>query len=160
MQLRPAHDADLDRVLAINEANVPAVGRIPREQLTWFLEHARTFQVAEVDGELAGFLIALTPDAPYGSVHFGWFRDRYDRFLYVDRIAIDAPFHRRGLGQRFYAELAAIAASEGHERVTAEVNIEPPNDASLAFHRTLGFTDVGTQDASDGKRVTLLVQEL
>ncbi|MEM7165302.1 MAG: GNAT family N-acetyltransferase [Planctomycetota bacterium] len=158
--LRDVTAADLAAVLTINEAQVPKVARIPIERVQWFTQHAHTFRVAVLDEQIVGFLIALTPEAAYDSIHFGWFRKQYDRFLYVDRIALAAAAQQRGIGRRLYGDLAAVARREGHERITAEVNIDPPNDASLAFHRTLGFTEVGTQDASGGKRVVLLAQPI
>jgi predicted GNAT superfamily acetyltransferase len=40
-----------------------------------------------------------------------------------------------------------------------EVNIEPPNDASLAFHERLGFVGCGEgMDPRSGKRARYLVR--
>jgi hypothetical protein len=49
------------------------------------------------------------------------------------------------------------ARAGGAPVVTAEVNMEPPNPGSLAFHHRLGFREVGQQDTYGGSvRVSLL----
>jgi predicted GNAT superfamily acetyltransferase len=40
-----------------------------------------------------------------------------------------------------------------------EVNLDPPNEPSLAFHRRRGFVEVG-QDTATGHRVSLMTKEL
>ncbi len=42
-------------------------------------------------------------------------------------------------------------------RLTLEVNAEPPNEASMAFHLGRGFVEVGTL-GDDGKAVALLTE--
>ncbi len=44
-------------------------------------------------GEADAFLIAFDQDADYDSPNFLWFRERFERFVYVDRIAV-APAAR------------------------------------------------------------------
>ncbi len=41
-------------------------------------------------------------------------------------------------------------------RLTCEVNLEPPNPASLEFHRRIGFSEVGRLNTRDGRTVALL----
>jgi predicted GNAT superfamily acetyltransferase len=64
----------------------------------------------------------------------------------------------RGLGhaRRLYDDLAAVAAGRP---LCCEVNVVPPNPASLAFHDRLGFVTCGEDvDPRNGKRVRYLVQ--
>jgi predicted GNAT superfamily acetyltransferase len=45
--------------------------------------------------------------------------------------------------------------------VTCEVNLDPPNPESLAFHARLGFARVGEQETKGGSvTVALLAAEL
>ena len=45
--------------------------------------------------------------------------------------------------------------------MTCEVNLRPPNPGSMAFHRAMGFDEVGTQNTEGGsKTVSLLVKRL
>jgi predicted GNAT superfamily acetyltransferase len=65
-----------------------------------------------------------------------------------------ADSHRRlGLGRRVYDELEQVAAAYG--RMVLEVNIEPANEPSLAFHRARGYVDVAELGEA-GKKVVLM----
>ena len=99
-RLRDAHPDDLARVEALNAAAVPHVNAIPHRLFARFQGQAPYFRVAERDGELLGFLLALGPEIDYDSPNFLWFRERYDAFLYIDRIVVAATARRLGLGTR------------------------------------------------------------
>jgi len=69
---------------------------------------------------------------------------------------IHEDFQRRGLGTFVYDELEGGC---GRPVFALEVNIDPPNEPSLAFHRGRGFVEVGRSDAS-GHLVALMVKQL
>ncbi len=54
---------------------------------------------------------------------------------------VDAAWRRRGLGRALWERTAAVARERGFTRVFTDVRAD--NSASLAFHRTLGFTVAG-----------------
>ena len=58
----------------------------------------------------------------------------------------------RGLARKLYDDLFKQALEAGHERVVCEVNTQPPNPGSDAFHAALGFVEVGTATVYDGNR--------
>lgn len=90
------------------------------------------------------------------SENYRWFGQRYgDRFVYLDRIVIDDRYRRRGLASAVYDVVERDA--EGAGRLVLEVNLDPPNDASLAFHRARGYEEVGTR-GEPGHRVVLLAR--
>jgi predicted GNAT superfamily acetyltransferase len=67
--------------------------------------------------------------------------------------------HGRGLGRLLYDAVVDRARALGLGEVTCEVNLEPPNPGSLAFHRRLGFAQVGEQVTTGGSvRVALLAR--
>jgi hypothetical protein len=145
-------------MLELNQAWVPHVGPVDEPRLAALVAGAGLALVAVgADGALAGFLIALGPGADYDSPNYRWFSGRHDRFTYVDRVAVSAAQRGAGLGRRLYRAVAEHAAAEGSPVVCAEVNLEPPNPGSSAFHAAMGFVPVGTQWTSGGKvRVELL----
>ncbi len=108
--------------------------------------HARSIGWAEA------FLLAFDQHAGYASPNFAWFRERYPRFVYVDRIAVAAEARGRGHARRLYGDLFRRAAAAGHTRVACEVNAYPPNPASEALHASLGFAEVGRAVLRDGAR--------
>ena len=154
--VRPIADADLDRILEINEANVPEVGSVDDARMAFLLEQSELALAVEVDGLVAGFCIVLGPGSPYDSVNYRWFVERYDDFLYLDRVAFDAAFQGRGLGTLLYAEVdRSMRDPAGATRLALEVNVDPPNERSLAFHARRGFVEVGQQDTPYGIRVSM-----
>lgn len=107
--------------------------------------------LAAPDGE--AFLIAFDQDGDYDSPNFLWFRERLARFLYIDRIVVDTAAQGQGWGRRLYAELIETAKASAHNRLVAEINIQPPNPGSLAFHERLGFAAAGERALSLDKVV-------
>jgi len=160
MQLSDITQADLGAVLALNEASVPHVNSIDLDQMRWFASNAFYFRVAHVDGKFAGFLIGLRPGLDYGSENYRWFCDHYDDFGYVDRVAVDESARRFGVASRLYDDFASRL--RGHvDCMTCEVNIRPPNESSMRFHKTHGFAQVATQETEGGsKKVALLEKRL
>lgn len=152
--------SDLTEILALNESEVPHVGRVDIERMHWFAENATYFRVAKVDNELGAFLIGLRPGTSYQSPNYRWFCDRFDDFAYVDRIAVASAGRRRGLASSLYDDFAA-AMPTSVKVMTCEVNIRPPNADSMQFHLRLGFREVGTLSNADGsQKVALLLKDL
>jgi hypothetical protein len=98
------------------------------------------------------FLLAFDQDAAYDSPNFLWFRERFPRFVYVDRVVVGPAARGRGLARRLYDELFAAAAAAGHERVVCEVNLDPPNPGSDAFHARQGFAEIGAAAIHGGAK--------
>lgn len=158
--IRDVRVADLGAVYAINEAAIPHVNSISLDRFENFITDAAYFRAALLDGQLAGYLVAFAPGAPYDSLNFLWFQRHYRDFLYVDRIAVAAPARRRGIASVLYRDFFQFACSLTG-LVTCEVNTRPVNAESLAFHHGFGFREVGTQETDDGaKTVSLMAVEL
>lgn len=155
--IRPAEQRDLPWALGLNNAAEPGVNGLSEAELTTLADWAAEFLVVEDSGRPAGFVLALDgPGLPYESLNYRWFSRRFASFLYVDRIVVDARLRAGGLGRRLYGALAE-AATGRWPRVCAEVNVRPPNPASLRFHERFGFRPLDQQDTEGGaKRVQLL----
>jgi predicted GNAT superfamily acetyltransferase len=138
-----------EALLALNNAHA--------RELSWLapgrLEHlvAQAFMARRI-GNIDAFLLALDQDADYDSPNFQWFRARYPRFVYVDRIVVAASARGRGCARRLYSDLFEHTRRAGHDRVVCEVNSSPPNPESDAFHAALGFLEVGTASIYGGSR--------
>ena len=66
--IRDVREHELDLVLALNNAAGPGILPMDAAKLSFFWEHADYFRVAEKDGLLAGFLVALGQDAGHDQV--------------------------------------------------------------------------------------------
>lgn len=157
--LRDIEAEDLDAVWALNNSAGCSIVPIDRERMRQLFDVARYFRVAHYNGELAGFQIALSPEARYDSPNFLWFREHFADFLYIDRIVIDSRFRRHGIGRVFYADVLSFAEVR-YPILTCEVFIEPRDDVALVFFGTNGFQEVGQQVVSNSRRVSLMVKEM
>jgi predicted GNAT superfamily acetyltransferase len=156
VSLRPLTAADAPSVLAINEASVHHLAPLDEAEYLWFLDTAALAWAAELDGEVVGFVFVLRPGAAYASRNYAWFSERYEDFAYLDRVAIDASARRRGVGTAIYDAVEAAVAEQGGP-LLLEVNVQPANEPSLAFHASRGFTEVGTLEHDDGAKIVRLL---
>ncbi|WP_040495527.1 GNAT family N-acetyltransferase [Ilumatobacter nonamiensis] len=146
---RPIVLADLDRLEEINAANVPEVGDVDRDRMTFLIDESSIAIAADVDGEVVGFCLVLPPGSTYDSLNYRWFAERHPEAMYLDRVAFDASVVGRGYGTALYGEVERIIARDHADAdgLALEVNVDPPNEPSLGFHRKLGFVPVGRQRA-------------
>ncbi|RYY98381.1 MAG: GNAT family N-acetyltransferase, partial [Alphaproteobacteria bacterium] len=156
MAIRDAALADEEFILALNAASTPAVGEMALPAYRDIAAQAYRVLIAEAGGEPAGFLILIRPGSSYPSDNYGWFEEQFDHHLYIDRIAISESAKGQGVGRALYDEALKLAAELGEERLTAEVNEEPPNPQSMAFHEKLGFRHLLSRKSRSGKVVAML----
>ncbi|WP_428394095.1 GNAT family N-acetyltransferase [Lichenicoccus sp.] len=138
--MRPLTPADQADLLALNNAHAAETSLLDQDRLDMML---RTAFLALVIGKVAAFLIAFDQDAEHDSANFRWFRERYGKFVYVDRIITEPAERGRGHARHLYESLFAEALIAGHDRIVCEVNLHPPNPISDRFHAALGFVEVG-----------------
>ncbi|CAN7676926.1 GNAT family N-acetyltransferase [Mesorhizobium amorphae] len=147
----------IDRVLPEDEPAILALNNEHAAELSWLEPERLSFLIGEAFytrriGALEAFIMTFDQDAQYDSPNFLWFRERYQRFVYVDRVVVAAQARGRGHARRLYEDLFDQVSRAGHTIVTCEVNAEPPNPASDAFHAALGFAEVGDAVIHGGKK--------
>jgi uncharacterized protein len=155
--LRPATAADRPRLLELNAESVHFLSPLDAPSLDELLAMAAFCVVTDDptrDG-VDGFLLALKEGAAYDSPNYRWFAARYARFLYVDRIVIAGSARGLGRARLLYGHLFATARALGVEAITAEFDIEPPNEPSRRLHAAFDFEEVGRQRLPAGKWVSL-----
>ena len=153
--IRTIEQGDLDRILEINEANVPEVGSVDVDRMSYLLAESPIALAVDLDGWTVGFCLVMPSDSAYDSVNYRWFTARYDDFMYLDRVAFEAEAQGHGLGTLLYAEVDRLMVERGDSHLALEVNVDPPNEPSLAFHARRGFLEVGQQDTPYGIRVSM-----
>jgi predicted GNAT superfamily acetyltransferase len=159
LAIRDVLEHDLDALMALNNAASGGISAMDRIQMQQFYQIADYFRVAEVDGHVAGFLIALRETAGCAGANFRWFRQRYERFVYIDRIVVAKTYRRHGLGRVFYSDVESFAEPRA-PLLTCAVELEPRDDVAVLFHGTYGFTEVGQQVLPDARHVGLLSKDL
>lgn len=141
-EFRDMQRKDLPHVLALNQAAVPAVGTLDTAGLERLYALSKVRWVLAKGDVLAAIMFAMEPGTDYQSPNYRWLAERYERFVYVDRIAIAPEFQRQGLGARIYQKLAAYSRAQNAKVMLAEVNVQPPNPQSIAFHEASGWKAV------------------
>lgn len=160
VSVRDAGAGDEDFILALNAACAPAVSELSRDDLRKVTGWACRTLVAEADGRALGFIVLMRPGAPYPSDNYGWFERQFERHLYIDRVAVADGARGQGVGRALYEAADAVAGELRLERLTCEVNEDPPNPESLAFHAALGFRFLKSRKSGSGKTVAMFVREL
>ena len=151
--LRPATDADISHLVSLNNAAIPAVPDTPADDMSELLDAASlalVAVVAETPARPLGFVGALEGGEDWEGENYAWFEERGLDHLYVDRIVVGEGARGRGIGQLFYDAVFDAARTAGHDVVTCEVNLDPPNPGSMRFHGRLGFSERGQQLTKGG----------
>ena len=144
-------------VSALNAANEMETSPLTQARFDHMLGQSLVSWAA---GERNAFLIVFDQGAAYESANFLWFRERYLRFAYVDRIIVAHEARGRGIARDLYERLFREVHAAQFDKVVCEVNFEPPNPASDALHQRLGFTEVGRAVLENGKGVRYLCRSL
>lgn len=149
--------SDIPRLVELNDAAYPAVPITSPNEMAALLDVAG-FTLAARDGDaLIGFVIGMRPGSSYASENYRYFAARSTDFLYVDRIVVDGTRRGAGTGRALYEAVFALARADALREVTCEVNLDPPNPESLAFHSRLGFERVGEQQTKNGSVTVALL---
>ena len=156
VESRDATPADFPAVLALNEESVHFLSPMTGERLERLHAEAALHRVLTIDGQVAAFVLAFREGADYDSVNYRWFAERYERFLYIDRVVVATARQGRRLGALLYADLFDFARASGAARVTCEFDVDPPNEVSRRFHVRHGFVEVGAQSVAGGRKTVSL----
>lgn len=145
-------------LLRLNNDHAVELSLLTAERLAELID--RAFLAAEI-GTAEALLLAFDQEADYDSANFLWFRGRYPRFVYIDRVVVAPAARGQGHARRLYEALFDRARAAGHGCVVCEVNSDPPNPASDAFHAALGFNPVGSAALPEkGKTVTYFMRAI
>ncbi len=157
MLVRDLTAPDLTIAHRINQENVPAVGEETFDDFVAIFEMCSVALALEDSGSVCGFCMVLPPSTAYDSPNYLFFESRFDDFVYLDRVAITASHQGRGGGPLLYREVERRTQAPWF---TLEVNVKPPNEGSLRFHRREGFDEVAELETRPGKVVSLMAKRL
>jgi len=151
--IREIKQTDIESVLALNNDAIPAVNALTFDELNGILRMAQKTWVVEDNGRVVGALVIIGPGASYQSANYSWLDRQFTNFCYVDRIIISPSNKRKGKGWKLYATLEKHAITTEADVLLCEVNVEPENPQSLAFHASLKWTPFQDREHGSGKVV-------
>ena len=143
---KPLSEKEIKEMHSINQENSPDVGDIPNiDQFQELTNLTETIYVFKDQEKIIGFIFLMREGTTYQSENYKFISSKYDHFLYVDRIAIQSNYRRQGLAKKIYNKVIEDGKKLELD-ILCEVNTRPRNDISLAFHKKMGFKEIGTQD--------------
>lgn len=150
---RAIDSEDVPALLALNNEHEVELARADVAGFVDLLAHAALAHAVGPTGAPIAFLLAFDHTTPRRGPNHGWFLERRPSFLYVDRVCVAPSARRRGVARALYLAAFSAAAQRGVPMVCCEVNVDPPNPGSDAFHEALGFTEVGRAFLADRNKV-------
>ncbi len=148
---------DVPAMWEINEQGLPGTGKVSETEIIHLMNISEVCLGAFHDDTLIGFVICLLPNKDYGSLNYSWFNQRYDDFIYVDRIAIGKQHRNNGIGTDLYEKVIQYS-TENKMPIAAEVSLLPPNPGSDRFHLRNSFKSVG-EFHQRNKSVTMYIRD-
>ena len=139
----------------INQQQVPKVGSVSLEEFINLIKISNISYGFIKKGICLGFVICLRENTNYQSINFKFFKKRHKKFFYIDRIAIANKYQSSGIGSNFYNKLLLLK-NEFNIPICAEVNIDPPNEISINFHRKHGFSEITESTIKEGYSVVYM----
>lgn len=149
---RPIKAEDLPILLDLNNALAVELSYQETQRFSELVDRAFCGLCSSIGGKQAAFVLTFDQDAEYDSVNFLWFKAHYQKFIYIDRVAVSEWARGRGLARQLYSAVFEASRAAGHELIVCEVNVDPPNPASDALHSSLGFKEVGKADLESSNK--------
>lgn len=156
--IREVTPHDASTLVYLNDQSVAVTSPMDESRFHELLAISCLCGVAELDGQIAGFVLVMRHGANYNNGNFQWFSERLDEFVYVDRVVVAELGRGQGVGRALYAHVSAWAEHQAISAVAAEMDLLPPNAGSLNFHRKLGFHILGSRKLDSGKTVSMQVK--
>ncbi|UYO54485.1 GNAT family N-acetyltransferase [Rhodopseudomonas palustris] len=131
VQIRPAAATDVARVVAIDEAATgeakPRYWQSLFESFSQSRTGCRAFLVAELKGEVVGFICGEVRDFEFGAESCGW----------VFALTVDPAIRVNSIGTQLFEEICLIFTQAGVRKV--RTMIEHDNQLVMAFFRSQGL---------------------
>ncbi len=150
-------DVLLENIFKLNELNKPALGTLENlETLKKLYNYSMLCACSFLNKKLVAFCLLMNQSSEYSSPNFKYFKRKYNNFLYIDRIAIDTNYQRKGIGSLIYERFYELSI-ENNVPLCCEVNTFPLNKKSLDFHYKKGFKKIEELNYGNKKVVMLVI---
>jgi len=143
---KPPSEKEVAEMQTINQENIPEVGDLSeledfRARVNW----SENIFVYKWEDIIKAFVLCMREGQIYDSPNYQYISNRFKKFLYVDRIAVQEKFRRKGIAEKIYS-MVIDKGKENDLDILCEVNTRPSNKPSMTFHEKMGFEEIGTND--------------
>ena len=143
---KPPSENEVEEMHLINQENIPELGDVPElEDFKLRVNWSENIFVYTHEDIIKAFVLCMREGQDYSSPNYQYISSRFQKFLYVDRIAVQEEFRGKGIGEKIYSTVIA-KGKENNLDILCEVNTRPLNEPSIAFHQKMGFEEIGTND--------------
>ena len=143
---KPLSEKEVQEMHSINQENIPEVGDVSEiedfKALVDWSEHIFVYKSKEI---IKAFVLCMREGNSYHSENYKYISKLFSEFLYVDRIAVQENFRRKGIAEKIYSKVISTGKDNNLD-ILCEVNTRPLNEPSLVFHEKMAFEEVGTND--------------
>ena len=144
--INPLSENEIAEMHIINEENIPEVGSLAEiEDFKARVNWSENIFVYKCEDIIKAFVLCMREGQAYKSPNYEYLSNRFQKFLYVDRIAVQKEFRRKGIAEKIYSTVID-KGKQNNLDILCEVNTRPSNEASMAFHQKMGFEEIGTND--------------
>ena len=147
-------------VLRLNNNEVPHVNQLDAVALQQLCSEAALADVGIDEYAIPGVILGFEKGAEYSGFNYNWFCQRYDDFLYVDRIIVNPAYRGKGVGLQLYKHASNYCTANGLTSLCCEVNGYPANPVSHQFHLKAGFEAIESVVHPEGKTVVMYRKDL
>ena len=135
--IRPEHHAEL---LRLNRDFVHWLSPLDMAGLRALL--SKCGYARQIAGGRA-FLLGYNGNSAYRHKNVNWLSPRLGTYSYIDRVVVDPRDRGKKWARSLYGDFQAWTRARGLMSMACEVNTQPDNPGSHAFHERLGFKPIG-----------------
>lgn len=152
VRIRRAELSDWEAILAVEQLNFPAAEAVSAEILKERIELIPdTFLLAELHGQLAGYIVGPAVQSPYLTDDFFskvGANSPEGAFIAVQSLSVHPDFQRQGVGTLLLAALKEIAVQQNRKGISLTCH-----DELIPYFEMNGFVYEGISDSTHGGAV-------
>lgn len=138
--IRDFEKQDLKKVIKITEESheyPDNISKWSKKELEKYIPLMKYFLVAEINGQVVGYIDSFSDDSRYDSEWFNFFigkkqENNWNNFLYLDQVAIDKQFRRKGVMTKLI-ETLLNKAQRDFEIICSSYRSNPKNIPSEKY---------------------------
>ena len=152
IRIRRAELSDWEAILAVEQLNFPAAEAVSAEILKERIELIPdTFLLAELHGQLAGYIVGPAVQSPYLTDDFFskvGANSPEGGFIAVQSLSVHPDFQRQGVGTLLPAALKEIAVQQNRKGISLTCH-----DELIPYYEMNGFVHEEISDSTHGGAV-------